>query len=193
MAIGHSVPYVEWEYIIGSTDKGQNIVVVYLYKYKPTLTFVPYLYFFYYITTPHKGQNTFRRLTHPFPSHFPGHRAWEESFPAHTRWRQRRPPWTPQTQRTEDPARQAERGTHEAGRGRERTGQRRLGGRGWRPGCCSPTSPSLSRRQPAAPPASPAVQGHGHERPSDPAHPRQHRRGPSVPQCHLLSDFCLFL
>ena len=32
MAIGHSVPYVEWEYIIGSTDKGQSIVVVYHYK-----------------------------------------------------------------------------------------------------------------------------------------------------------------
>ena len=28
------------------------------------------------------GHNTFRRLTHPFPSHFPSHRAWEESFPA---------------------------------------------------------------------------------------------------------------
>jgi len=36
----------------------------------------------YYISTPHWGQNTFRRLTHPFPSHFPSHRAWEESFPA---------------------------------------------------------------------------------------------------------------
>jgi len=90
--------------------------------------------------------NTFRRLTHPFPSHFPSHRAWEESFPAtrpaweesfpatrpaweesfpaHTRWRRRRPPWTPALQRTEEPAIQAE-------RGKERTGQWWLGDRGW--------------------------------------------------------------
>jgi len=102
------------------------------------------------LSTPHWEHYTFRRLTHPFPSHFPSHRAWEESFPAtprrrragrilpsshapppgrilppaHTRWRRRRPPWTPALQRTEEAERQAE-------RGKERTGQWWLGDRGW--------------------------------------------------------------
>ena len=113
------------------------------------------------------------RLGRILPSHAA---AWEESFPAHTRWRRRRPPWTPALQRTEEPAIQAE-------RGKERTGQRRLGGRGWRPGCCSPDS--LSQ---------PAPSSSTRARPRrDQAHPRRHCRGTSVPQCHLLSDFCLFL
>ena len=69
-------------------------------------------------------------------------------------------------------------------RGRDSGGWETEDGLVQRPGCCSPTR-SLSQ---------PAPSSSTRARPRrDPAHPRRHRRGPSVPHCHLLSDFCLFL
>ena len=64
---------------------GQGIVVVYLYNSIYTLPLSLIWCSSYYISTPHMGQNPFRRSAHPFPSHFPVHRAWEESFPRSTR------------------------------------------------------------------------------------------------------------
>ena len=55
---------------------GQGIAVVYLYNSIYTLPLSLIWCSSYYISTPHMGQNPFRRSAHPFPSHFPVHRAW---------------------------------------------------------------------------------------------------------------------
>ena len=188
-------------------DMGQGIAVVYLYNSIYTLPLSLIWCSSYYISTPHMGQNPFRRSAHPFPSHFPVHRAWEESFPAtppngaapaaaagrilppartrdggggaHHGRRQRSAQGRPR-----DRWREGRRG-----RGRRETGQWWLRGRGW-----SGSAPRRLLQADSVAQSASTIPSSTRARPRrDPAQPRQHRRGTSVPQCHLFSDFCLFL
>ena len=160
-------------------DMGQGIAVVYLYNSIYTLPLSLIWCSSYYISTPHMGQNPFRRSAHPFPSHFPVHRAWEESFPATPPPNGAAPAAAAgrilPPARTRDGGGGAHRGRRQRsaqgrprdrwregrrGRGRRETGQWWLRGRGW-----SGSAPRrLLQADSVAQSAStiPAVQGHGH-------------------------------